>query len=147
MCNLYNITSTQQAMIDFARALRDVSGNLEPSIDVYPDQRAPIVRNGSDGVRELARVRWGMPSSSKALFDATVKRADKARAKGKEIDQLLFNEMLKVEPDGGTTNIRNTASKHWQRWLRPENRCVVPVASFAEPNPAAKVEGGRTPNV
>jgi putative SOS response-associated peptidase YedK len=24
------------------------------------------------------------------------------------------------------TNIRNTKSPHWRRWLKPENRCVVP---------------------
>ncbi len=38
------------------------------------------------------------------------------------------------------------ALKHWTRWLGVANRCVVPFTSFAEPNPAAKVEGGRTPN-
>ena len=30
------------------------------------------------------------------------------------------------------TNIRNTASPHWQRWLRPESRCLVPATSFCE---------------
>jgi len=30
------------------------------------------------------------------------------------------------------TNIRNTASLHWRRWLGPENRCLVPVTSFCE---------------
>ncbi|MDE8344864.1 MAG: SOS response-associated peptidase [Acidocella sp.] len=30
------------------------------------------------------------------------------------------------------TNIRNTNSPHWRRWLRPENRCLVPVTSFCE---------------
>jgi putative SOS response-associated peptidase YedK len=38
------------------------------------------------------------------------------------------------------TNIRNTASPHWRRWLKPESRCLVPVTSFSEyapaPNPA-----------
>jgi hypothetical protein len=28
-----------------------------------------------------------------------------------------------MEPDGGTTNIRNVKSKHWTRWLGVENRC------------------------
>jgi putative SOS response-associated peptidase YedK len=44
-----------------------------------------------------------------------------------------------MEPDGGTTNIRNVTSKHWQRWLGVENRCVVPFTSFSEFN---KAEGG-----
>jgi len=142
MCNLYNVTTNQEAIRQMTRAMRDISGNLEPSLDVYPDRMAPIVRNTPEG-RELAQVRWGLPSSQKALLDAATKRADKLRAKGKDVD---FNALLKMEPDGGTTNVRNTASRHWQRWLGVENRCVVPVTRFAEPDPASKVEGGRTPN-
>lgn len=49
--------------------------------------------------------------------------------KGKDVD---FNELLRMEPDGGTTNIRNVASSHWQRWLGVDNRCVVPLTSFSE---------------
>jgi len=30
------------------------------------------------------------------------------------------------------TNIRNTKSAHWRRWLKPENRCLVPLTSFCE---------------
>jgi putative SOS response-associated peptidase YedK len=142
VCNLYNLTTNQQAIRDFVSITNDLVGNLQPSIDVYPDQLAPIVRN-NEGRRELASVRWGMPSSSQAQFEAAKKRADKLRAKGKEVD---FDELLKMEPDGGTTNVRNTSSKHWKRWLGVENRCVVPLTRFAEPDPASKVEGGRTPN-
>ncbi len=143
MCNLYNVTTNQEAIIAITRAMVGISlGNLEPSFDVYPDQLAPIVRNTPAG-RELARVRWGLPSSSKALLDAATKRADKLRAKGTEVD---FDELLKKEPDSGTTNVRNTASKHWTRWLGVDHRCVVPVTRFAEPDPANKAEGGRTPN-
>lgn len=42
-----------------------------------------------------------------------------------------------MEPDGRITNIRNTVSKHWQRWLGVEHRCVVPFTSFSEFNKAA----------
>ena len=35
------------------------------------------------------------------------------------------------------TNIRNTSSRHWRRWLKPENRCLVPANSFAENADAA----------
>jgi putative SOS response-associated peptidase YedK len=77
-----------------------------------------------------------MPSSSKALMDATKKRAEKLQAKGKTVD---FKELLRMEPDGGTTNIRKVKSKHWTRWLGAENRCVVPFNSFSEFN---KAEGG-----
>ncbi|TIO40394.1 MAG: SOS response-associated peptidase, partial [Mesorhizobium sp.] len=61
MCNLYNITTSQEAIRQWTRALRDISGNLEPSVDIYPNQPAPVVRNAADGSRELARLRWGMP--------------------------------------------------------------------------------------
>src|SRR5215207_7823352 len=77
-----------------------------------------------------------MPSSQHALMEATKKRAAKLQAKGKPVD---FNELLRMEPDGGTTNIRNVKSKHWTRWLGVENRCVVPFNSFSEFN---KAEGG-----
>jgi putative SOS response-associated peptidase YedK len=69
-------------------------------------------------------------------MDATKKRAEKLQAKGKPVD---FKELLRMEPDSGTTNIRNVKSKHWTRWLGPENRCVVPFNSFSEFN---KAEGG-----
>jgi putative SOS response-associated peptidase YedK len=78
--------------------------------------------------------RWGVPSSQKAQLDATTKRADKLRGKGKQID---FAELLRMEPDSGITNIRNTTSKHWKRWLGVEHRCVVPFTSFSEFNKAA----------
>lgn len=141
MCNLYNVTKGPQAILEFTRAILNEAGNLAPG-DVYPGYSAPIVRNSEQG-RVLARARWGLPSSRKALMDAASKRADKLRAKGKEVD---FDLLLKMEPDGGTTNVRNTASRHWKPWLGVENRCVVPFTAFAEPDPANKPEGGRTPN-
>jgi putative SOS response-associated peptidase YedK len=97
---------------------------------VFPDYAAPIVRNTPEG-RELAMARWGMPSSKQALFEATKKRAEKLGAKGKPVD---FSALLRMEPDAGTTNIRNTGSAHWKRWLGPENRCLVPFTSFSEFN-------------
>ena len=102
---------------------------------VFPDYNAPIVRAGAGG-QALATARWGMPSSSHALMEATKKRAAKLEAKGKPVD---FKKLLRMEPDGGTTNIRNVKSKHWTRWLGPEHRCLVPFNSLSEFN---KAEGG-----
>lgn len=101
MCNLYSVTKGQAAIIAATRAMRDSTGNLPPLPGIFPDYMAPIVRNASDGVRELAMARWGMPCPPQF---------------------------------GGAaiTNIRNTSSAHWRRWLRPENRCVVPFTSFCE---------------
>ena len=118
MCNLYNITTTREAIVQLTRAFRDLTGFNEASRDVYPGTLAPIVRQGADGNREIAPATWGMPSPP-----AYVKNYDP-----------------------GVTNIRNTSSPHWRRWLGPTSRCVVPFTSFAEPDPASKQPGGRTPN-
>jgi putative SOS response-associated peptidase YedK len=131
MCNLYSMTSSQRAIIDLARAMRDRTGNMPSFPAIYPDYQAPIVRSGTDGNRKLVMARWGMPSSRQALFEATKKRAQKLEAKGKSAD---FKELLRLEPDGGVTNIRNVRSKHWTRWLGPEHRCLVPFTSFSEFN-------------
>ena len=136
MCNLYSVTKGQAAIVDLTKAMRDTTGNLPPQPSIFPDFMAPVVRTGSDGVRELMKMRWGMPSSQKALFDAAKKRAQKLEAKGKNVN---FEELLRMEPDGGTTNIRNVGSQHWKRWLGTEQRCVVPFTSFSEFN---KAHGG-----
>ncbi|WP_316181358.1 SOS response-associated peptidase [Bradyrhizobium sp. SZCCHNRI1009] len=130
MCNLYSMTKN----VDAIRRLfsiapeNDRTGNLPVMPGIFPDYPAPIVRNGADG-RELAMARWGMPSSQKALMDATKRRAAKLEEKGKPVD---FKELLRMEPDSGTTNIRNVNSAHWKRWLTPANRCLVPFTSFSE---------------
>lgn len=103
MCNLYSITTNQAAISALFRVVNRYVGNLAPMPGAFPDYKAPIVRNGVEG-RELVTARWGMPSSSKALMDATKKRVEKLQAKGKAVD---FKELLRMEPDGGTTNIRN----------------------------------------
>ena len=133
MCNLYAIMRDRAAIASAFRssAIRDWSNNQPPMRGVYPDYPAPIIHKAEDGSWAMRDVRWGMPSSSKALFDAATKRADKARAKGKAVD---FADMLRMEPDKGTTNVRNTDSRHWKPWLGPANRCLVPFTSFSEPD-------------
>jgi putative SOS response-associated peptidase YedK len=105
MCNLYSLTKGQQAIWELARAMADRTGNLPSMPSIFPDYRAPIVRNTPDG-RELAMARWGMPSPQFVL-------------KGRNSDP-------------GVTNVRNVASPHWRRWLGLESRCVVPFTSFSE---------------
>jgi putative SOS response-associated peptidase YedK len=82
VCNLYSITTNQSAIIALFRVVNRYVGNLAPMPGVFPDYKAPIVRNGVEG-RELATARWGMPSSSKALMDATKKRAEKSRQRAR----------------------------------------------------------------
>jgi len=131
MCNLYAMMKGRAEVAAIARALSDRNNNQPPMSGVFPDYAAPVILRGADGAREMRDLRWGMPSSKKALMDAATKRADKLRAKGGDVD---FNELLRMEPDKGTTNIRNTASRHWQPWLGPSNRCLVPFTSFSEPD-------------
>lgn len=113
MCNLYSITSSRQAIIDFTNAVSvaESVGNLQPITGVYPDYSAPIVRN-FEGERQLSMARWGMPSPKFALIS---KKTGKLKS-----------------TDKGITNVRNTKSPHWRRWLGIENRCVVPFTSFSE---------------
>lgn len=118
MCNLYSVTTSRQAVLDFTRAMtatKDV-GNLAPQTGVFPDYAAPIVRNSEAG-RELAMARWGLPKPSFAV-------------KGKV--------------NSGVTNVRNIGSGHWRRWFGVEHRCVVPFNSFAEPK---RLEDGSSQNV
>ena len=61
MCNLYAVTTGQQAIREFTRAMRDSTGNLPPMPAVFPDYAAPVVRNLADGERELTLMRWGFP--------------------------------------------------------------------------------------
>jgi putative SOS response-associated peptidase YedK len=107
MCNLYSLSKGQQAIRELSQAMSDRTGNLPQMLGIFPDYSAPIVRTGSDGVRELVMARWGMPSPVFAL-------------KGRQVDK-------------GVTNVRNTASPHWRRWLTPTSRCLVPFTSFSEP--------------
>ena len=116
MCNLYSLSKGQAAIIEMTRAMLDLTGNMPPLPGIFPDYSAPIVRNAPEG-RELTMARWGMPSPAFAL-------------KGRKTDP-------------GITNVRNTASPHWRRWLGLESRCVVPFTSFSENEVLA--DGSRPP--
>jgi putative SOS response-associated peptidase YedK len=131
MCNLYSLSKHQAGILQMVQAMTPDVGNFPPLPGIFPDYAAPVIRTNAAGERELAMPRWGMPSSKKALFDAATKRADKLRAKGKDVH---FEDLLKMEPDGGTTNIRRTESRHWSPWLGAESRCLVPFTAFNEPD-------------
>ena len=105
MCNLYSMTSTQDAINDLVQIWRDDTGNLPSMPAIYPDYPAPVVTQEPEG-RVLRMMRWGMPSPEFVL-------------KNKKTDK-------------GVTNVRNTASPHWRRWLGVSHRCVVPFTSFSE---------------
>jgi hypothetical protein len=60
MCNLYSITTNQEAILRLFRVVNRYVGNLPPMPGVFPDYPAPVVRNAG-AERELAMMRWGMP--------------------------------------------------------------------------------------
>lgn len=107
MCNLYNQTTAVEAMRGLFRDLDNRAGNVEPG-DVYPDRLAPIVTR-EEGAIVLRAGRWGLPSPPQYHSKSGL--------------------------DRGVTNVRNTWSPHWRRWLSPANRCLVPLQRFAEPRP------------
>jgi putative SOS response-associated peptidase YedK len=106
MCNLYSFLKSQDEVRGLVKVLKDLTGNQPPLPGIYPDYLAPVVHDTKDG-RTLSLMRWGLPSPVFAL-------------KGRNSDP-------------GITNVRNTASSHWKRWLGVENRCLVPFTSFCEP--------------
>ncbi|MDX2273860.1 MAG: SOS response-associated peptidase [Hyphomonadaceae bacterium] len=61
MCNLYSMTKSRQAVLEFARAMRDRTANEPPLPAIFPDQLAPVVRTAKDGAREILNMRWGFP--------------------------------------------------------------------------------------
>jgi putative SOS response-associated peptidase YedK len=57
MCNLYSLTKGQAAIRDCFRTKHDRTGNLPLFPGIFPDQFAPIVRNGADGARNFRPAR------------------------------------------------------------------------------------------
>ncbi|AHF85430.1 hypothetical protein RLEG3_28005 [Rhizobium leguminosarum bv. trifolii WSM1689] len=137
MCNLYRMEDKD--WVSDAESLI----NLMPTYQMNPDQMGPIVRNTADGKKQLVHARWGLPSPRFALEKTAKIKAAKRAAKGKPFD---LEELIRMEADRGTTNVRKLSFPHWTRWFGVENRCLVPVTSFAEPDPASQEVGGNVPN-
>jgi putative SOS response-associated peptidase YedK len=60
MCNLYSVTTNQEAIRALFRVMNRYVGNLPAMPGVFPDYPAPVVRNAG-AERELVLMRWGMP--------------------------------------------------------------------------------------
>jgi putative SOS response-associated peptidase YedK len=56
MCNLYSITTNQEAIRALFRVINRYVSNRSPRPGVFPDYPAPVVRN-SGSVREPACIR------------------------------------------------------------------------------------------
>ena len=68
--------------------INDLTNRLTPQMDVYPDYPVPVGRKDAEGERELALMRWGMPTPP---------------------------QYLKGEVDYGVTNIRNPSLRTGSR--------------------------------
>ncbi|MBO0144655.1 SOS response-associated peptidase [Agrobacterium sp. Ap1] len=141
MCNLYRMEDKDWV----SKWAQDAESliNLMPAYQMNPDQMGPIVRNRADGRKQLVHARWGLPSPIFAQKKAAEARAEKLKAKGKPVD---LDELIRMEPDRGVTNVRKLTLPHWKRWFGVEHRCIVPVTSFAEPDPKSQAPGGKVPN-
>jgi putative SOS response-associated peptidase YedK len=51
MCNLYSITTNQEAISRLFRVVNHYVGNLPPMPGVFPDYPVPVVRNAGDDWR------------------------------------------------------------------------------------------------
>lgn len=89
MCNLYNLTTNQHAILDLVSVARDRGGNLIPSLDVYPYRVSSVVWNRNGG-RELATLTCDMPTLAKHLTSR---------------DALAT----------GDTNVRSAFAPHWRQ--------------------------------
>ena len=67
MCNLYSITTNQDAIRRLFGVTADSAGNLSSMPGVFPDYEAPVVR-AQNGQRELIKMRWGMPAPLRTGF-------------------------------------------------------------------------------
>lgn len=120
MCNLYRHRGKDEQMRLVARALDGVLDMPCPE-HIYPKYDAWVIRKvaGEDGVTErvLDCMSWGIITTIKGKS-------------GKPIQKPV-------------TNVRNLQSPFWRSTIaKPEQRCLVPFTSFAEPKPG-KSEDGR----
>ncbi len=115
MCDLYTYRMTAEDMRLLkahynlvGREYLDVLQTRNDDTKVWPNYEAPVIleRETAGALeRVIEPMRWGMPAPPIA------------------------------NTSRGVTNVRNTSSLHWKRWLKnPASRCVVPVSRFAEPD-------------
>jgi putative SOS response-associated peptidase YedK len=111
MCNLYTYRMTAEDM-RLLKAHYNLVGREYLDVLATKNASTPVWPNYAapvilerDNERVIEPMLWGMPAPAIAGTNR------------------------------GVTNVRNTASPHWRRWLKdPASRCVVPVSRFAEPD-------------
>lgn len=122
MCNLYSNTTAQDAMRQLfgVCATNDFLGNAEPRPAIWPKWRAPVVRIGPDGERELVQMNWGFLTRNVS------------KKTGKELAPRAWNN---------ARDDKVSISGLWKGSFA-KRRCLLPATAFREAkgrNPATDV--------
>jgi putative SOS response-associated peptidase YedK len=95
-------------------------------IGKFADRRLEFTRAALDTAGNLPSMPAIFPDAMATVVRNTVER-------GRELTMMRWG--VPGPPQFGAaqiTNVRNTNSPHWRRWLGPANRCLVPATSFSE---------------
>jgi len=106
MCNLYSLNKKRDAVARYFRVSHNRAAAFEPASAIFPRHVAPVVRQTSDGEREIVRMSWGF---------------------------MLLQNGRAPRP---VTNVRDDTilkSSFWKASFEGR-RCLVPASSFCEPN-------------
>jgi putative SOS response-associated peptidase YedK len=106
MCNLYSLNKKRDMVARFFRVSHNRAAPFKPSSAIFPRRFAPIVRCSADNEREIVVMLWGF---------------------------MLLRSGRAPRP---VTNVRDDkilTSPFWKNSFE-ERRCLVPAASFCEPN-------------
>lgn len=106
MCNLYSLTPKRDAVAQFFRVSHNRAVTFEPVNAIFPRHVAPVVRQASDGEREIVTMSWGF---------------------------MLLQQGRAPRP---VTNVRDDTLRKSSFWRESfeKRRCLVPASSFCEPN-------------
>jgi len=114
MCNRFRADKHNDGIYPGQDLFDERPGRNTPfPFEMFPNRSGRFIHLDPQGRPALAEGLWGMPSPEKALVTPT--------GKPKSYDP-------------GVTNIRNTKSPHWRRWLGTQSRCLVPWTTFCEPD-------------
>lgn len=108
MCNHYRNNPEAMAELQTWREYIDWSLGSDPETDIWPKRQGVIARI-DNGKHVIDRMTWGVPLT----------------LPGKRPGTSITKNV---------TNVRNLSSPFWKSMLtQPEQRCLVPFSSFAEP--------------
>jgi len=116
MCNLYRHRGGPEQMALIARVM-DEAADKSPPEHIYPKYDAWVIRRDpADGARVLDCMSWGIITTIKGKSGKPIQKA--------------------------VTNVRNLQSPFWRSTIaKPEQRCLVPFNTFAEPKPGKGPDG------